>query len=50
MVIYTNPSALWDWALSEEHTNIIKDLPGHIDIFSAKLQAGVSLDTKNLLA
>ncbi|KAL2818554.1 hypothetical protein BJX63DRAFT_429055 [Aspergillus granulosus] len=46
---YTNQSALWDWALSEEHTNIAKDLPKYIDIFSTKVQADISIDLKDLI-
>ncbi|KAL3485071.1 hypothetical protein BJX62DRAFT_243330 [Aspergillus germanicus] len=46
---YTNQTALWEWALSEEHTNIAKDLPRLIDIFSAKIQADISIDIKDLL-
>ncbi|KAL2858622.1 hypothetical protein BJY01DRAFT_241951 [Aspergillus pseudoustus] len=46
---YTNQSALWDWAFSDEHTNIAKDLPGLIDIFSARIQADISIDLKDLI-
>jgi hypothetical protein len=46
---YTNQSALWDWALSDEHTNIAKDLPRLIDIFSARIQADISIDVKDLI-
>jgi hypothetical protein len=35
---------LWDWAVSEEHTQIAKELPSLIDIFSAKIQTDITFD------
>ncbi|KAL4866557.1 hypothetical protein BDV12DRAFT_199037 [Aspergillus spectabilis] len=41
---FANQSALWDWAVSDEHTQIAKELPSLIDIFSAKIQADITFD------